>query len=443
MEAALVNPALRITEEVSPKNNGRIVVVGLNHKTAPVEVREGLAVPPDEIIHELETLAQLSSVREAVFLSTCNRVEVVAAVVEGVRAASELGAHICNKNPAMPDRIQQHLYTYMDGQAVQHLFRVASSLDSMILGEPQILGQIKEAYLLAVKAGTAGPILHRLFHSSFRVAKRVRSETGIASRAVSVGHAAVELARKIFNRLENKTVMLIGAGEMGDSTARYLVSKGVKGIMITNRTFERAIESARMFGGNPIRFEDFCRYVELADVVIGSSGGSLVLSRPIVEQILKARKHRPMLFIDLGVPRNFDPEINELNDVYLYNIDDLEGVIEDNRQERTREALKAEAIAAEEAHRFFRWLESLQSVPTIVELRQKLEGIGSKEMQKTLAGCREMTPKQLEAVQAMTEAIVKKILHAPISLLKNASDSPLEIETVSAVRRVFGLDGEE
>jgi glutamyl-tRNA reductase len=326
--------------------------------------------------------------------------------------------------------------------AVRHLFRVAASLDSMVVGEPQILGQIKEYYLAAQGAGTVGTILHRLFHRSFSVAKRVRTETGIASRAVSVSSVAVDLAKRIFDRLEDKTVMLIGAGKMGDLVARHLQHSGVSSLMVTNRTFERAVQLAAEFRGNPIRFEDYPRYLKLADLVVGCTGSPEVLLRPeTVAEVLKERKQKAMFFIDIGDRRNFDPRINEIDNVYLYNIDDLEAVAKENLKGRASEVKKAEEIVDEEVTLFLRWLASLEQVPTIVALRQKLEEIRRGEMEKSLStSLKGLSEKERKALEDMTSAMISKILHAPITRLKQQPEDRDEALYIDALKKLFDLE---
>jgi glutamyl-tRNA reductase len=325
---------------------------------------------------------------------------------------------------------------------VRHLFRVAASLDSMVVGEPQILGQLKEHYHLAQKAGTVGAVLHRLFHRSFFVAKRVRTETGIASRAVSVSSVAVELAGRIFDRFEEKTVMLIGAGKMGDLMARHLQRCGVKNIMVTNRTFERAVELAEKIRGNPIRFDDFPRYLQLADLVIGCAGASEVMvDAGMVEKVLRDRKQAAMFFIDIGDRRNFDPGINAIDNAYIYNIDDLKSVAEENLNERSSEAEKAERIVQEEVGSFIDWLGSLEQVPTITALVEKLELIRQKEITKSLSGgLKDLSERQKQAMEDMTAAMMKKFLHAPIMHLKQNTDSEFELMYIAALKRLFDLE---
>ena len=364
--------------------HNEIVIVGLNHRSAPIEVRESVAFENVYVRDALVRLRELPAIHESVILSTCNRVEVVAAASDCLAALTSIKNFLAEPKPhRVPGPLDEHLYSYQGADAVRHLFRVAASLDSMVVGEPQILGQLKQYYDAARQAGTVGTILHRLFHRSFSVAKRVRTETGIGSGAVSVSSVAVDLARRIFDRFNDKTVMLIGAGKMGDLMARHLISQGVQSLMVTNRTFERAVELAEKFHGSPIRYEDFPRYLKIADLVIGCTAAPEVLvDAAVVERVLRERKQKAMFFIDIGDRRNFDSRINDLDNVYLYNLDDLTSVAQDNLQERSSEGEKAETIVLDEVQGFIRWIGSLDQVPTITALRQRFDEIRRKEIEK-------------------------------------------------------------
>ena len=423
--------------------NKEIVIVGLNHRTAPVEMRERIAFDQSLLGETLRCLRALGSVHEGAVLSTCNRVEVIAATFDREAAFAEIKKFLLEREAAAGEsNLEDHLYAYGGGEAVRHLFRVASSLDSMVVGEPQILGQLKNYYTAAKEAGSVGMVLHRLFHRSFSVAKRVRTETGIASRVVSVSSVAVELAKRIFDRLEDKTVMLIGAGKMGDSVCRHLQGNGVSSLIVTNRTFERAVEVAAEFRGNPIRFEDLPRYLKLADLVIGCAGAPEFLLKPeAVEETLRERKQKAMFFIDLGDRRNFDPSINQIANVYLYDIDDLQSVANENLNERAGEVRKADEIVEEEVAGFLHWLDSLDQVPTIVALRQRLEEIRRSELEKSLrTSLKGLSEKERQAIEDMTSAMIGKILHAPISRMKKPEDGE-ESLYVEALKKLFGLEG--
>lgn len=407
-------------------------------------MRESVAFETSYVREALGRLRTYASIRESVILSTCNRVEVVAAALNGVSASDGIKAFFAEQR-ARKNRhsLEEHVYIHHGAAAVRHLFRVAASLDSMVVGEPQILGQLKEYYNAAQAAGTVGTILHRLFHRSFSVAKRVRNETAIASRAVSVSSVALELAKRIFDRLDDKTVMLIGAGKMGDLMARHLQRGGVHSLMVTNRTFERAVELAGRIDGSPILFEDFPRYLTLADLVIGCTGSpEILVDAATVDRVLRERKQKAMFLIDIGDRRNFDPAIKEIDNVYLYNIDDLKGVAEENLQERSNEAKKAEGIVQEEVQNFTRWIDSLEQVPTITALRQRSEEIRRRELEKSLGGSlRDLSEKQREALEDMTTAMMNKILHAPMSHLKlNSKDEDEKTLYIAALKKLFDLE---
>jgi glutamyl-tRNA reductase len=438
---------MRVVPRIAPgPDRGRkatqreIVIVGANHHRAPVEVRERLTFGSETFDDALRHLATLGCVEEGVILSTCNRVEVVAATLDGDAAVEALSEFLASRDTVARERLRDHLSVYRGREAARHLFRVAASLDSMVVGEPQILGQLKQFYLRSAHVGTAGTVLHRCFHKSFSVAKRVRTETGIASRAVSVSSAAVELASKIFDSLDGKTAMLIGAGTMGELAARHLLAHGIGTMIVTNRTFDRAVELAREFRGTPVPFNDLGRYLPLADVVIGSAGADhFVLTPPLLHDALRERRYRPMFLIDMSVPRTFDPAINAIENIYLYDIDDLGGVAELNRDERAREADKAEAIVDAEVDAFARWLSSLDAVPTIVALREKAEAIRIAELEKTLATLADLSEHDRANLDAMTTAIVNKLLHGPITRLKQ-HDPHSEAFYLVAARHLFDLE---
>lgn len=422
-----------------------ILIVGLNHRSAPIEVRENVAFEASYLREALAQLRAYPAIQEGVILSTCNRVEVVAAAADGAAASAEiktfLDAQGARRNAGQLD---DHVYAYQGADAVRHVFRVAASLDSMVVGEPQILGQLKEYYSAAQEAGTVGTILHRLFHRAFSVAKRVRTETGIASRAVSVSSVAVDLARRIFDRFDDKTVMLIGAGKMGGLMARHLQSNGARSLMVTNRTFERAVELAGSIHGSPILFEDFPRYLKIADLVIGCTGAPEVLvNAGAVGAILKERKNKPMFFIDIGDRRNFDAEINKLDNAYLYNIDDLQAVAKENLQERSNEAEKAEKIVVEEVASFNRWIHSLEQAPTIMALRHRFEEVRRNEMEKSLGGgLKDLSDRQRESLEVMTTAMINKLLHGPISHLKKNSEKEDDESALysAALKKLFNIE---
>ena len=423
-----------------------LLLVGLNHRSAPVEVRERLAFSNGALESSLRRLIDAETVREGVILSTCNRVEVIACTTDPDRASEKIKTFLAEEQKVLRTLFEPHLYTHVGKEAVNHLFRVAASLDSMVVGEPHILGQVKDAYAASSALGTLGVILHRCFHKSFSVAKRVRSETRVAAKAVSISSAAIDLARSIFDHLSDKTAMVIGAGEMGEQTVRHLQSNGIGTVLITNRTFQRAVELARQCHGTVVPFEQWHKHLRLADVVIGSAGGGDYLLVPaMVEEVLRERKRRPMFFIDLGVPRNFDPRLNDIDNVFLYDIDDLEKVIEDHKDEREREAIKAEAIIAEEVEAFWSWLSGMDVTPTIVALREKAEAIRKRELEKTLAALKDLPPHTHKAIEALSTSITNKLLHPPIAYLKSSSRSGegQEETDAAAVRRIFALEDDD
>jgi glutamyl-tRNA reductase len=419
---------------------GHIVIIGLNHRTAPVEIRERLAFPTEAIGHALRSLLERESLKEGVILSTCNRVEICALAIQGSQGTSEAKEFMAAYHGIPLGELNGYLYHYEKDDAVKHLFRVASSLDSMVLGEPQILGQVKDAYGFAAEFRTIGPVLDKFFTKTFSVAKRVRTETKVASSAVSVSYAAVELARKIFGDLSDKTVLIIGAGEMCELAARHLISAGVKGIMVTNRTFERAVKLAEEFGGTPIRFDEIPVHLKRADIVLSSTGAPhFILRRQDIEEVIRIRKNRPMFFIDMAVPRDIDPDANQVDNVYVYDIDDLNNVIETNLEERQREALKAEEIVMEEVCSFRRWLDAQQATPTIINLRRKYEEVKNTEVAKAMSMLGTEDPKMRKVVESLASSLLNKILHAPIASLKKDANGKNQMDLVTVVREIFDL----
>jgi glutamyl-tRNA reductase len=421
----------------------RIVLVGLSHRTAPIEVRERVAFANGRLEPALRDLVRRPAVEEGVILSTCNRVEVVASGSDPDAIASALPAFLADTHELRADALQDRLYTHRDREAVRHLFRVAASLDSMVVGEPQVLGQLKDQYAMAAATGASGRVLHRCFHKSFSVAKRIRSETGIAERAVSVGSAAVERACDVFDRFDDKAALLIGAGTMGELTARQLVAKGIGTVMVTNRTFERAVDVARELAGIAVPFEQVARMLPRADLVVSAAGGDVLLRVPQIEEALRERRGRPMLLIDLAVPRSIEPAVNDLDGVYLFDVDDLDGVIAENRGVRASEALRAEAIVDTEVNAFWRWIEGLDVVPTIVALREKVDAIREREVARHLAALGTVDPRQREAIERLTRAIVNKILHHPVTALRRHQAERGEPFYVEAARSLFQLGGAE
>ncbi|MBU1168560.1 MAG: glutamyl-tRNA reductase [Proteobacteria bacterium] len=420
-----------------------IVLTGLNHTTAPVELREKLAFNSEESAGAIEFLKAQPGIREVLLFSTCNRVEVLMTADNGQDAVEIAKKHISQVKNTPLDVFETNLYIHHGQEAVRHIFRVAASLDSMVIGEPQILGQIKEAFRTAVLKKASGVILNRLFHRAFNVAKRVRTETGIGDSAVSISYAAIELAKKIFGDLENRTVLLVGAGEMAELAVEHLIRNRVGDIFVANRTFERGVELASRFSGKAIRFEEIPSALETVDIIISSTGSpTVVISREMVKSAIRTRRNRALFFIDIAVPRDIDPEINRLNNCYVYDIDDLKGVIDGNVETRSKEAIKAERIVDEAVIRFEKWMEGLHIVPTIVDLRDKMKAMAAMELEKTMgSSLKHLSEKEKMAVARMSEALLNKILHDPIQFLKNGGCHRDESVYLSLVRVLFNLDG--
>ena len=433
-----------VAESVPAPGGRELVVVGLSHHTAPVEVRERIAAACDDSAAFLRDVTAVQGVQESVLVSTCNRFEIVACC-SGEGSASDALSRIVTRAAGIQGE-SSLVFVLRGREAVRHVFRVASSLDSMIVGEPQILGQMKQQFDESASGDAAGPVLFRVFHKSFSVAKRVRTETAVASKSVSVAATAVDLATSIFESLEGRVVMLLGAGETGEIAARHFLAAGVGKIIVVNRTFESAVDLARELSATPVPLERFRSYLPLADLVVGSSAGGLLVTVDDVRVALRERRGNPMFFIDLAVPRNFDAAIPSLDGAYLYDIDDIGAVVEDNIDERRREAVRAEAIVESEVDQFWQWFERLDVVPTIVELREYADSIRRGEVDKALAKMPAMTDDDRERIHQMTRAIVNKLLHHPTQVLRGegtAQSSVEESRLLAAVRRLFGLGGGE
>ncbi|MDE0636420.1 MAG: glutamyl-tRNA reductase [Candidatus Poribacteria bacterium] len=426
----------------------QIVSIGTSHHIAPVEFREKLAFSEEQLIESLHHLRESHKVDEAVILSTCNRVEVYG-VANSQRTAkspvSVLFDFLSDYHRISVDTLKKWSYRHHNLDTILHLFRVTSSLDSMVVGESQILGQVKEAYDFSRSAGGAGAILNRLFAKAFSVGKRIRSETTIAAGAVSISYAAVELAKKIFNTLENKTVAIIGAGEMSELTAKHLVANGVSKVIVANRTYERAVKIAEKFKGVPVAYEENLNFLIDADIVISSTDAPyyLIERKPLAE-IMRKRKHRYMFLIDIAVPRDIEPDVSKINHAFLYNIDDLEAVVASNLQERKQEAVRAEQIVSEEAKQFHDQLQILEVNPTIKALHQQFQQIAECEL-KVCLGKTTLSDTQEDAVASMTQAIVKKLLHHPVENLRHAvNDGNADHgQYVHALQELFALDNND
>ncbi|MBM4314685.1 MAG: glutamyl-tRNA reductase [Deltaproteobacteria bacterium] len=418
----------------------RLFLIGMSHKTAPIEMRERLQLLCSEGNQPLTELMRLDGVRETLYLATCNRVEIIARAQDDGQAVDVLKSFIYRQGNLSIAEMEKCLYIHRDLEAVRHLFRVTSSLDSMVMGEPQILGQMKEAYRMAVECGAAGVFLNRLSHHAFQTAKRVRTETGIAGNAVSVSYAAVELAKKIFGDLKGKVILLIGAGEMSELAARHLLRQGVGKIFIANRTYARAEAMAAEFQGTPVAFDRFCEVLPEVDIVITSTGApGYVLTAEMVTAVLRRRRNRLLFLIDIAVPRDIEPAAGEIDNVYLYNIDHLQGVVDANKEGRRAEAMKAEAIITEEVEAFERWFNALAVVPTIVALREKVERIVKGELEKSASWLEKLGEEERNRVETLTTSIMNKILHEPMTGLKEESREKDALPFVAAVRRLFRL----
>ena len=381
---------------------------------------------------------------ESLLLTTCNRVELLFTSEEPDQTIRELLGYWADGIQRPPSEFLPEIYVLRAEKAIEHLFRVAAGLDSMVIGEPQILGQLKEAYREAVRQHTTGVILNRLLHKTFSVAKRIRTETGIAGQAVSVSFAAVELAKKIFQDLSGKKVLLIGAGGMAELAAEHLLNNRVRKFTVANRTLERARELANRWQGQAVPLEEIPSALLESDIVISSTGApELVILYSQVKSIMKQRKQRPLFFIDIAVPRDIDPKINSLDNVYLYDIDDLQGVVHQNKAVRKQEAMQAEKIVQEEGIKFDAWLNGLEVVPTIVALREKMEGIRQGEWKKTGPALEGLTPGQQKAIEQMTGSIINKILHDPISFLKETGHEEHKDERIDRIQKIFKLIGKE
>jgi len=417
-----------------------LFVAGLSHKNAAVELREQLAVDEDKLRELLRDIAGAGVVREAIILSTCNRVEVYAVADVPGEARAAAFRRLCHHRGVDPAAVEATLYTYAEGNAVRHVFRVASSLDSMVIGEPQILGQVKDAFALAQSCEAVGPALHALFTQAFAVAKKVRTETEIARHAVSVSFAAVELAKKIFAGLEGKAVLLVGAGKMSELAARHLVEQGAFPVYVTNRTWARAQEMARALSGTAVPFDELSTALAAVDIVITSTGASEpVIRREVVQHVMHGRRGRPLFFIDIAVPRDVEGAVGSLDDVYCYDIDDLKQVVDANIRERAREAHRAEALIDREVAKFLARQGDVEVIPTIVSLRERLEAIRAGEVKRTLARLPGATLETREAIEAMSAAIVNKILHAPITKLRESSRAGSPRSWLELVHELFGL----
>lgn len=418
-----------------------VVMVGLSHHTAPVEIREQLTFPADVLGEALEGLLARDHVNEAVILSTCNRTELYVASSNPGAAVHQLKEFICHFHDLEKLELEQHLHEFESVDAIAHLFRVSSSLDSMVIGEGQILAQVKEAYSAAQDFGSTGTILNKLFHEAIRTGKRVRTDTGIGESAVSISYAALELAKQVFGVLEGRSVLVLGAGEMAELTARHLLSNGVRKIVIMNRTIERAKELADQFGGISATFDDLEEHFGQADIIVSSTAAKEpILGKEAVAKIMAKRRNRPIFIFDIAVPRDIEAAVNDLYNVYLYDIDDLKNVVEANMAERKVEAVKAHSIVEHSVDEFARWVTTLEVVPTITALKKKAMLIVEGELEKTFGRMGELDERQVNLIHALSVGIVNKLLHDPIIRVKASSGKRQGYVYTESLRELFDLD---
>jgi len=419
-----------------------LFLLGCNHGSAPVAFRERLAFGEDEVAGALGRLRERESVEEAVILSTCNRVEVLA-WGETLKGVSGLKQFLCDERGVTVADLDRHVYHYSGLAAVRHLFEVAAGLDSMILGEPQIVGQVKQAYRTAKEARATGVLLDRMMQQCLRAAKRIRTETGISRHAVSVAFAAVALARRIFGDLQGRRALLIGSGKMMDLVAKHLTSSGIDDVTVTSRTYNRAVKLAAVYGGRAVHWADGLAQLHAVDIVVSCTAAPhTILGR---EQVLAARKARrggPLFIIDIAVPRDVEPEVNELDNVYLYDIDGLQSVVEENRRERERAASLARNRIEREVEAFDHWRQSLEITPTIVALREKLLSTARQEVERFRGRLEPLSGEQRRTVDELTRALVQKILHRPLVHLRKSVDRGDVDSTTAICRELFGLEDE-
>lgn len=415
-------------------------ITGVNHKSAPVEVRERLAFDENSLEGALLELKRRPGFCEGMILSTCNRVEIALTCEDAPASGVAVDEFLADTHNVERDFLTPYLYRYEDSEAILHLFRVAASLDSMVVGEPQILGQLKTAYALAKQHGAVSGFMDTLLSRAFNVAKRVRSETDIGTSAVSVSYAAVELAREIFGTLKDKKVMIVGAGKMSELAARHLRRSGATQIYVTNRTTERAAEMAQIFDAKIVEYTQFTSFLREVDIVIASSGAPhFIIVREDMKKVIDARRNRPMFLIDISVPRNIEPSVNELDNVFLYDIDDLEKVVATNVEGRKESAEGAEAIIREEVERMMARLKEREVVPTIVNLQEQLENLRSAELARMRSKFGTLTPEQEQALDALTKSIINKVAHGPISELRRQASLPDGQFSIATIRKVFRL----
>ena len=419
----------------------QLLLVGISYRTAPVELRERLDFQARGVADALRALALRGSAREAVVVSTCNRAELYVACDEAAATRQDLVHFVSDFNGVAPDEIAPHVYDVIDLDVARHLFRVAAGLDSLVMGEPQILGQVKEAHTSATEARTAGPVLNRLFHTSFAVGKRVRTETGLGSGAVSVSYAAVALARKIFGDLSGRNVVVIGAGEMGTLTAVHMKSQAVRHVTIVSRTMAHAARTAEAIGGaTAAPWEELDAVLGATDIVITATGAAApILTRAHIEAVMRPRRNRPLFIIDIAMPRDVEAAAGEIEQVFLYNIDDLQATVRENLARRASEVAGAETIVNEEVGKFGAWFRSRAAIPTIVALRERFEAIRRAELERLDFKLSSLQPEARARVDEITHLLIEKLLLTPTEQLKSLSDADTVGAYSEALTRLFGL----
>jgi glutamyl-tRNA reductase len=422
-----------------------LLLVGISHRTAPVDLRERVDFHARGVAGALGALAARGSTREAVVVSTCNRAELYVACDEPASTRGDLVAFVGDFHGVDRTQIAPHVYEVHDLDVARHLFRVAAGLDSLVVGEPQILGQVKEAHTVASEAHTAGPVLNRLFHSSFAAGKRVRTETGLGSGAVSVSYAAVALARKIFGDVAGRSVAVIGAGEMGKLTAQHMKSQGVQRVTIVSRTMAHAARTAEAIGGaSAAPWDELDAVLGASDIVVTATGAAApILTKAHIESVMRPRRNRPLFIIDIAVPRDVEAAAGEIEQVFLYNIDDLQATVRENLARRASEVVRAEAIVAEEVEKFGAWFQSRGAIPTVVALRQRFEDIRRAELERLEFKLSALPPDARARVDEITHLIVEKLLLTPTEQLKSLSDAETVGAYAEALTRLFGLSEPE
>jgi glutamyl-tRNA reductase len=421
-----------------------LLVLGLSHKTAPVAIREKFALSEEAVPQAAERARTVPGCHETFLVSTCNRIELYAACENGAALEEALGTVMAEVGGANPGAVRPHLYAHTGPQAIKHLFRVAASLDSLVVGESQILGQLKAAYESCRQGGQTGPVLHRAMERAFTVAKRVRSETGIGRSSVSVASVAADLARQIFGDLATCNVLLVGAGKMGELAARHFKTHGARELLVANRNFDRARALAESLGGHPRSLDELETLLSQAEVVVTSTGAPThIITTAMVKRALKARKYRPIFFIDIAVPRNIEPAINSMDNVYLYDVDDLSGIANENLAGRKREAEAAELLVANEAERFLKDLAGSSVTPTLQALRRKADELKAGELERAMRKLGDLDEKQRKTVEMLADGVVNKLLHEVFSSLKEAARTDHGDEMADTVRKLFGLNEPE